>query len=411
MPNFSQFLLQKSKLSYTLPYKSIEEIIFTLSLFCKFIHGGFSKTFISENIQKIQNSIKDNTFILLSKDLISKEIFDKVVSPEKNLLFLLKVKPLGDIYNIDNILNNFDQNMKISHIISHIFDKNSYIVEKLKNKIIYFINKDLQEKDLYIVSTLYISIKNKKERKCLLNIEFKYKSVDSEPLDKIQILLSRNHMIYKKDSIFNIIFDISKIFHLDLVSDMENIDIIPEKYSNLLNFMFLFPEKFHDENHIIHYIKKYIEEKEKYHFNSERSKKDKIKKEKNEMEILLKLINKFFEMFNKKYENLLNSESFHFSNPNIILFNSSCIELFKKYLLERSYHNIIFSKSDVYEYDLELLNNIKRNNIFNFSIHEKTLSFYTVLSGRPQLKFSVSFIVKLLIDLLKSKKYFKIKID
>lgn len=390
---FSTFLVENEKQIYFNSIKYIEEIIFSLTLAYKLIYDDVHISQVTDTINLIPEYINKNQEIILSTDLISEKIYNKLNNDNKNLKILFKMSILESNYNE---LNQDTVNYNYQNIIN-FFNKikeNCKIYKKIENNLIKLINKSYFKDEITVLFHLYI---HSQADKCLLNINF---LSNKELMKNIQIIMKNNNFEIN-ESFFRFIFNFSKHFNLTLTENIEK--DLPKTYKEIQNFIYYYPDHFNNENSIIYYIKKYLEEKEKYYLKKQKTNKDKIIKEKNELEICQNLLKAIQHFFIQKYNFVFDKNSYHFSNPQLIYFNSLFCDFLRKYVLDKDYYNIFIHNFDFIELDNKYLENIKKNNIILYKIDKLSVEFYPFIK-EEQISFNtVKIIFNFKLDLNMNK--------
>lgn len=386
---FSNFLLENEKQAYFTSIKHLEEIIFSLTLVFKLIYDEVHLQQVTELINKLPEYVQKNQEVILSENVISQKIYNKINNDNKNLKITFKLNILnkGETYlnNRDEIINY----TKIKTFFDNIKNK-CKIIKKIENNLIKLINKSYVKDDLLVAFQLFI---DESAYRSLLNINFLN---NKEIVHNIQILIRKNK-IEIKESFFRFIFNFSHHFQLPLT---DNIDKnLPKTYKEIQNFIYHYPDQFNNENSIIHYIKKYLEEKEKYYLKSNKTEKNKIIKERNEIEICQKTLDALYHFFIQKYSFVFDKSSHHFSNPQLIYFNSLFCEFLKKYVVDLDYYNVIISDSNIIELNDQLIDDIKRNNIILYKINKKMIEFYPLIKNSIVNNDSIFNNLKLVFEL------------
>lgn len=408
--SFTSFLSQSKSTLIASSLQHFEELLCALSFVYRFIDDRIYVSTISQIIDQIPTHLANRKPIILSNGQVSKSFFSLLSDAEKNITisFFITLNDNVRTYFDNQHKKNIDSASRFHHIIEYFYNQQSSIYEKVEKEIARVLNSISSQQHIFIDFEFLI----KKNTYCELRVHIK-NDINSDDINQYSlpsIVIINNSFVKKPISVFDFVFNASKYFDLPFLVDLlDQIDKLPSYYKDIQTFVYKYPDKFSDTSHIIYYLKKYIEEKEKYYYNQSKTTFHYMQKIKNELHIAHQLYQRFLYEFSDKYQ-YKTKNSLLFSNPNNIVFNRNVIQLTKHYLPflfenEEGQQALLYiiTPTKVIEIDDQFWHLVEKNYLFSEKYVNNELHFVAI--GEKILPLSICIQPVFEIHMKKVKKY------
>ncbi len=193
--------------------------------------------------------------------------------------------------------------------------------------------------------------------------------------------------------IFVGLFRLCKTFNLRFIEGLEGVEDFPDRYSKMQDLVYQHPDKIPDEDHFIHYVKKYMTIQDRYYAGGGEGDTDADKKAyqaRDELEHLKVTIKRFIRAMTDEIR-MRDSEVFT-ADPRARVFTMKCLEFLRKQIFGQDMARVISIKgSDVKEIDTADFDAMKDTYVINLQTDESgTMRFYGIdINNEKTLLFQI----------------------
>ena len=193
--------------------------------------------------------------------------------------------------------------------------------------------------------------------------------------------------------IFAGLFRLGKTFNLRFIEGLEGLKEFPDKYSQIQNLVYQHPDKIPDEDHFIHYVKKYLSIQDKYYSGGgegETEADKKVYQAKAELEQLKITLKRFIQAISEEIQ-AKDSEAFT-ADPRARVFTMKCLEFLRKQIFGEDLARVVsIKKGDIKEIEDADFDTMKDNYVVNLQTDENgNMRFYSIdINNEKKLLFQI----------------------
>lgn len=193
--------------------------------------------------------------------------------------------------------------------------------------------------------------------------------------------------------IFAGLFRLGKLFNLKFIEGLENIKEFPDKYSKIQEIVYQHPDKIPDEDHFIHYVKKYLSIQDRYYSGGGEGETDidkKVYQAKEELEHLKATLKRFIQAMSEEIQ-MKDSEVFT-ADPRARVFTMKCFDFLRKQIFGEDLAKVVnIKQNDIKEIEDADFDNLKNEYVINLKTDENgTMRFYGInINNEKKLLFQI----------------------
>lgn len=193
--------------------------------------------------------------------------------------------------------------------------------------------------------------------------------------------------------IFSGMFLLGKAFNLRFIDGLEDLKVFPDKYSQIQNLIYQHPDKIPDEDHFIHYIKKYLTIQDRYYSGGGEGENDsekKIYQAKEELEQLKFTLKRFIKAMTEEIQ-MKDSEEFN-ADPRSRVFTMKALKFLKDQVFGSDLTRVVSIRpNDVKEIEDADFDSLKDEYVINLNTDEtSTMRFFGInINNEKKLLFQI----------------------
>lgn len=193
--------------------------------------------------------------------------------------------------------------------------------------------------------------------------------------------------------IFAGLFRLGKLFNLRFIEGLESLKDFPDKYSKIQEIIYQHPDKIPDEDHFIHYVKKYLSIQDRYYSGGGEGETDvdkKIYQAKEELDHLKVALKRFIQAMSEEIQ-MKDSEVFT-ADPRARVFTMKCFEFLRKQIFGEDLARVVSIKyDDVKEVEDADFDTLKDEYVINLQTNESgNMRFYGInINNERKLLFQI----------------------
>jgi hypothetical protein len=147
--------------------------------------------------------------------------------------------------------------------------------------------------------------------------------------------------------IFVGLFRLCKLFKLRFIEGLEGLDEFPDRYSKMQEVVYQHPDKIPDEDHFIHYVKKYMTVQDRYFAGGGEGESPADKKAyqaTEELDVLKSILKRFIQAMSEEIQ-MKDSDAFN-ADPRARVFTMRCLEFLRSQIFGEDVSRVISIKQD-----------------------------------------------------------------
>lgn len=373
------------------------EGIFAIAVALQMAYGYVTPEMIQE---ARQDSKVDGKEVVIDTNVKDNPLFDNIVSDPDDVL-QVRVKLNLRKANVKGMFGpNITPNPKIDQYIETLADRVGKLssIDKIQRFMIQVLtNRKPDEVVFYVVADGVggSTQRGKVKGDVKINIEAKTKTEIPKDLETpISFSLKTDSDVISNLGIFSGILKLGQIFELEMIKGLETLDVFPSQYNQTLNLIYDHQDKWEDDNHIIYYVRKYLQIQDKFMATPDEeyeggASQRKLQQAQSELEYLGDLIVRFIEEFESQIETK-DAEQFT-TDPRAKLFTSRIARFLQHEIFGEDLADFIrISDGDIQEIKHADLDNLKDDYVINFIKDEINMMFYTIdINNNKKLLFKI----------------------
>lgn len=376
----------------------VAEGIFAIAIGLQMAYGYVTPEMIRKARHDVD--ITGNKEVVIDSNVSHNPMFDNIVAdPYDNIKIIVKIKLKQE--TVKGMFGpKIEQNKIIDKHINTLIEKigNISAIDKIQRFMVSILtNKKPDEVVFYVVADGVSGSTSRGEIKGDVKLVIEAKTNTPIPknlIDPISFSLKVDSDTISNLGIFSGILKLSQLFELDMTKGLEDLKFFPEKYNQSQDLLYNNQEKWDDENHIIYYLRKYLQIQDKYLSRPDDefqggSNERKSLQATDELEALKSLLERFLDEFERQLEGK-DSEQFN-ADPRARLFTSRVSQFLEKEMFGKDLVDVIrISKGDIQEIKKSDLENLKNDYVINFKRDGNTMLFYSIdINNNRKLLFKI----------------------